>query len=286
MKEFVRKNYKLFVGIIIGSVLTTGIVFATVLTTASEVFYDNTESGIEATNMQAAVDELYEEAHTCKPQINFKVGDYVKMTPTSKSYTTSASSTGYSAQTINPSELNLWRIIGSNSDGTYDAVSANVSSTVIYFTGYTGFANLTGVLNTIASQYANKKYTVATRHMGYNGQSSYSYSEDTLYTKDYNLVRNALGSLAANKDYWLPSRYVSVDEVSQGNATYNIFYNYARYITSSGGLSTTLLDRDGRGPVSPETYTSGASIRPIITLKASVYGNGYGTSADPYVLVG
>ena len=40
------------------------------------------------------------------------LGDYVEMTPTSTSYTISSSMTGYSTnQTINPSELNLWRVI-------------------------------------------------------------------------------------------------------------------------------------------------------------------------------
>ena len=40
------------------------------------------------------------------------------MTPTKSSYTTDKSKTGYSStQTINPQELNLWRVIKINNDG-------------------------------------------------------------------------------------------------------------------------------------------------------------------------
>mgnify|MGYP007056314996 CR=1 FL=1 len=43
------------------------------------------------------------------------LGDYVSYTPTSTSYTTDTSKTGYSStQIINPSELNLWRVLKKN----------------------------------------------------------------------------------------------------------------------------------------------------------------------------
>ena len=46
-----------------------------------------------------------------------KPGDYVSYTPSSTSYTTDKSKTGYSSsQTINPSELNLWRVLNINDD--------------------------------------------------------------------------------------------------------------------------------------------------------------------------
>ena len=157
-----------------------------------------------------------------------KVGDYVEMTPTKTSYTISSSSTGYDTdQTINPSELKLWRIIDIHSDGSFDAVSEYVSSTDVYLKGAVGYANFVGLLNTIAAQYQNSEYTIGARHMGYDGQTEYitntsafdgsqnttpevfttdvpttgtgvEYSGgvlgDTLYLKDYQLVGNVYKS--------------------------------------------------------------------------------------------
>ncbi|MBP3461327.1 MAG: hypothetical protein J6K21_02845 [Bacilli bacterium] len=48
-------------------------------------------------------------------------------------------------------------------------VSENVSSTYVYFQGQTGYKNLVGYLNELASKYTNTKYVQSTRHMGYNG---------------------------------------------------------------------------------------------------------------------
>ena len=59
---------------------------------------------------------------------SIKVGDYVSMTPTATSYTPPSSITGYAGlqNTLNPSELNLWRVIKVNDDGTVEMVSDNV----------------------------------------------------------------------------------------------------------------------------------------------------------------
>lgn len=93
------------------------------------------------------------------------------MTPTSASYTISKDLTGYTSdQTINPRELKLWKVIKKNSDRTVEVVSEYVSSSKIYFKGWTGYMNLVGGLNTIAAQYTNTKYVSRTRHIGYSNQ--------------------------------------------------------------------------------------------------------------------
>ena len=73
--------------------------------------------------------------------------------------------------TINPSELNLWRVIRKNDNGTIEVVSEYVSGTKVSFYGKTGYINLVGALNTIAAQYTNEKYVQSTRHMGYSNQT-------------------------------------------------------------------------------------------------------------------
>ncbi len=233
-----------------------------------------------------------------------KIGDYVQMTPTSTSYTIPSSLTGYtSAQTINPSELKLWRIIRINDDGTIEMVSEYVSSTVVYFAGEAGYKNFVGALNTIAAQYANSNYTMSTRHIGYNNQTATitatlsastcnistidnsketSGCGDVSYQRDTNLVRSVYGNLKANKvaatttatEYWLASRVLEV-----------VFSSGAhRY----GGRTLNTYGVEVYKPLYASDLFltgSGDAIRPIVTLKSGIVAaSGSGTKSKPWIL--
>jgi len=246
--------------------------------------------------------------------LTLKVGDYVEMAPTLSTYTTDTNMTGYSStQTINPQELNLWRVIRVNGDGTYDAVSDKVSSVDVYFEGTKVYQNFVGYLNILASKYENSKYTVGSRYMGYNGQTEFisdtSYFDgtstkagtewtsstsgtpteeylgrgDSLYTTDTNLVKAVYSnSLVAQKvgtttatAYWLGSRYY--------------YYNGSADLGFSGRIISTGGSIIGSGRL--RYYVSGwgnnsfaFALRPIITLRSSLQATGSGTSGDPYVL--
>ena len=321
--KHLKNNYKIIIGIIIGVVISgCGVYAATVIAASSVGYTDNSSLG--ANNVQTAIDKLNTKATTkiteaeakC-PSGNIctktwaKLGDYVKMTPTSKSYTVTTAMTGYDTdQTINPSELNLWRVISINSDGTIDLVSEYTSSTYVYFKGKTGYQNYISSLNTIASQYTNSRYTVASRHMGYNGQTGtitdtsaldsttapwtestsplISMSDeskgggDVGYEKDFNLVNKVLGTAVANKvgtttatNYWLASRKYSYNSSASW-----IFYG--RGISTSGGLGGDRLYLYRSGSLL--TYRYSRAVRPIITLKSGLTPSGSGTSSSPYVL--
>ena len=240
-----------------------------------------------------------------------KLGDYVRMTPISTNYTITTAMTGYdSNQTINPSELNLWRVISLNVDGTMDLVSEYTSSTDVYFKGKTGYQNLVSSLNQIASQYTNSKYTTASRHMGYNGQTGTitdtsaldsttapwesSTSETTSasdeakgagdqgYQKDYDLLKKALGTTVANKagtttatSYWLASRYFLYS-----SSTHRDFCG--RIDNANGSLDINCLYYYNGGSFNANSRSD--VIRPIITLKSGLTPSGSGTGEDPYVL--
>ena len=238
---------------------------------------------------------------------SISLGSYVKMTPTKSSYTTDTSKTGYpEAQTINPQELNLWRVISLNDDGTVEVVSEYVSSTSIYFEGQTGYQNLVGYLNVLASQYENSTYTKSSRHFGYNGQTEYITDTskftnpapwtcstggscnpvesqgggDELYTKDYNLVKNVLGTTIASKPdgtayyYWMASRYYNY------SSTTNYIWNGWR-VDTSGDVNY----RNLYYYYSSRFYSYGdsRSLRPILTLKSGLKYSGNGTEDKPYV---
>lgn len=58
-KEIIKNNVKVFVGIIIGTMVTgTGVYAATVIN-ASDVSYSNASSGMTSENVQGAIEELY-----------------------------------------------------------------------------------------------------------------------------------------------------------------------------------------------------------------------------------
>ena len=227
------------------------------------------------------------------------------MSPTKSSYTTDTSKTGYtSTQTINPQELNLWRVIKLNDDGTVEMISKHVSSTAIYFKGQTGYQNFVGYLNVLASQYENSTYTKGSRYFGYNGQTEYitdtskftnpvpwtcstgkscnSTEElgggDELYTTDYNLINTVLGTRVAatprgsSASYWIASRYYHYSSSDT--------YRWAgRYVDNSESSHYNFLCSYSSSRF--YTYSYDYSLRPIVVLKSGLKYYGVGTEDYP-----
>ncbi|MDD5827025.1 MAG: hypothetical protein PUD25_04580 [Bacilli bacterium] len=313
---FKRKNYKFIIGIFLGIFFSIVGVYAASKYTSKSVYYNNENSSLSSDDVQGAIDELSEKAknlsssgcpsgYAClEKKTTLALGDYVKMTPTKSSYTTDKSKTGYtSTQTIKPQELNLWRVIKINSDGTVEMISEHVSSTAIYFGGKTGYLNLVGYLNVLASQYENSTYTKGSRHFGYNGQTEYITDTtkfvnpapwtsstgsstverqgggDTLYTTDYNLVYTVLGTRVATKPgsaagsyYWMASRYY-------GYSSSTSYYWRGRSVSTSGSNSNYSLYRYYSSSFNAD-YNSN-SFRPIVVLKSGLKYYGVGTEDYP-----
>ena len=267
-------------------------------------YLEATYSGtIEASAISRAAHDNMDMGNT------LSVGDYVSYTPTLTSYTTSTAYTGYtSTQTINPSELNLWRVLNINSDGTVEIISEYISSVDIYFRGKEGYQNFVGYLNELASKYETSGITESSRHFGYNGQTEYITTSsmfkypapwtsstgnntienqgggDTLYTNDYNKINTALGTKVANRIgtttptiYWVASRYY----IYSGATTY---YWDGRRIESDGSNNSKSFYSYYNTGFTKASF--GAAIRPIVTLKASLrYGNQAGTSSNPIQII-
>lgn len=183
----IKKVILIIIAIIIGISTTVG---AATVFNSKDITYSSTATTKK--NVKDSLDELYTKASKigqcpegklCLSKLlsNVPVGSYVKMTPTATSYTIPTSVTGYSSsQTINPSELSVWRIIGVNGDGTVEMVSDKVSSNSICFSGKNGYINFIGGLNTIATQYMNNKYVQSTRYVGYSSQTQTIKNTDSL----------------------------------------------------------------------------------------------------------
>ena len=317
-------NYKFIIGLILGLILVTG-VYAVDTILSSDVVYDSTNSSLSSGDVQSAIDDLASkiEVPTSCPngyyceelKTTLSPGDYISYTPSSTSYTTDTTKTGYtSTQTINPSELNLWRVLSINDDGTVDIISENVSSTAVYFRGQTGYQNLVGYLNVLASQYETDGITVGSRHFGYDGQTEYitdttyfasttapwtcstggtcspdpddyesSGGGDKGYLTDYNLVYNVLGTRVATnpsgttKAYWMASRHYRYS----GSTAWN--FN-GRLVSTSGSDGLYYLYRYISGTFS--TNGNSSSLRPIVTLKSDLTYEGVGAEYYPMEIKG
>ncbi len=222
---------------------------------------------------------------------NVPIGSYISLTPTSTSYTISKDLTGYSEdQTINPSELNLWRVIRRSDEyGTIDIISEYVSSTDVIFFGETGYKNFVGVLNEIAAQYTDEVHIVKTRHVGYSSltieKCTGALSEKTCpadagFIDDLSIVNSVLG-LAGKKLNGGESGYFFA---SRGENLLNVRVVYWGCSTAWGNKvcsyrsgSGYLGERSGEGLYI--TYDS--RVRPVLTLKADIkIKSGDGKSAE------
>ena len=317
-----KKNYKLIIGLIIGFIFSSSIAYASYMGRANQLSYDPSNNWLKSTNVQDALDELYKQkgcpmGYVCyQKKSTLALGDYISYTPSKTSYTTDTNMTGdTSTQTINPSELNLWRVISLNADGTVDIISEHVSSVYVYFSGRTGYQNLVGYLNVLAKQYETTGVTVGSRHFGYNGQTEYitdttyfvnpapwecstngasgnctpdpddyeAYGGgDKLYQSDYDLINTVLGTrVAANSSgtatsYWMASR-------SYGYNRSTNYYWSGRGVNTSGSTTGSYLYRYSSSSFSAYSNYPYA-IRPIVTLKSGLSYYGVGNKEYPMVI--
>ena len=71
--KVLKKNYKLLIGIIIGSIITGTTVYAATVLTSNQVSYDNTSSGLNSTTVKNALDELTEKAKNTNSKNNIVI---------------------------------------------------------------------------------------------------------------------------------------------------------------------------------------------------------------------
>ena len=244
-----------------------------------------------------------------------KLGDYVSYTPSKTNYEITNDLTGCTGegnvcdglkkQSINPSELNLWRVIRKNSDGSIDLVSEYTSSNEVYFYGKEGYKNYIGSLNTIVKQYETEGITIGSRHMGYDGQTEKIDDEsmliktrpwtestttnnsakkslreaqgggDKLYLTDLGLIEKIYNRIETPKvnepdvlsHYWIASRFYGAGN----DVNWDFRIRSSEKICDVFGYFYGYLEHDYSYP-----------LRPIITLKAEMKASGEGSFTLPW----
>ncbi len=297
MKKRIKQVIGVIIGIIIGISTTVG---ATTIFNSKDITYSSDKTS--KTNVKDSLDELYNKTGKC-PEGQYcytapvalsdkvELGDYIRMTPTSTSYTPPGELTGCmndancTQNTINPSELNLWRVIKKNEDGTIEVVSEYVSSNAVYFYGEEGYKNYIVGLNEVAKQYTNEKYVQSTRNVGYSNQilrcngieESVCPKEQDL--SDYNIIKSVLGKVGATKPKQSDGRYYYSfregflkEHPTHGNSYW--LADVCPLSVRDGLCGRTIIGE--KGPYKPNS-----SVRPILTLKANVeIKSGDGKSVD------
>ena len=239
--------------------------------------------------------------------LNAKLGDYVKMKPKLESYTLDETFIS-KTYTIDLTKQNIWRVIKKNGDGTLDLVLDKPTATLFIENSDKAYYNYVGFLNKVASKFENDKYTIKSRHLGYNGQTEYLNPEmvkipssffssnistyitidnsqetagggDMMYQDDLDLIKNVYGSYDAKAYYFIASRY---KDYKQGG--YRYWYWNGRYIDYNGELqSGGLIFRCSNSCAIGGGMNGG--FRPIITMKANLVTNGGdGSKNNPFTL--
>ncbi len=235
---------------------------------------------------------------------NVSIGDYVSYTPILKQYEITSAATGYeSNQVINPSELNLWRVIRKNEDGSIDLVSEYVSSTRVAFKGKEGYKKYIGTLNRIANSYETPGITIGSRYMGYNGQTEFITDESKInqttapWVSDTSISNSPKGSereaQGGGSSVATFDRKLVIEATKKENiATYKVndasssdyywiadrFYYYKD--DSHWGFNFSHVDKKG---AVTNVGLSSMPVRPIVILKAGILvSNGNGSQVNPW----
>ena len=137
MKKVLKNNSKLIIGIILGLIWSMGIAYAATIYYASvNVSYDNTSSGLKATNVQDALDELYANSDAYLAGLN-------AAHPIGSIFMTVNSNDNTAAQ-VGAALGGTWEVVG---EGRV-LIGAGTNGTYTFSAGSTGGETVAGNVNT------------------------------------------------------------------------------------------------------------------------------------------
>ncbi len=306
-KEFLKKY---LIGFILGVVCAEAvIVYAQTYFPSNDVTYDNTESGLESTDVQGAIDELYGVCFT--PQIDFGGIEVPVIDDGDGLYEDEYEDGRYFYKGANPNnyvtfnnEQAGWRIVSIEPDGTIKIMRIN-SIRSEYWDTRSGGNNWArpASLNT----YLNGTY--------YNGLNSTAQSQ--IVAKDWSIgavayndsnMTNTINNEKTTK--WngkvalvTASEYVRSNSNKSSCGTVQQLYNatsgqckgttWMFYLedswwtlsSNSGNSSDVFLVSYSYGSIgNVYVHSIDNAVRPVVYLSSEVTLTGSGTQSDPYVV--
>ena len=305
MKEKIKKN---LIGFVIGVITTLSIsVIAATYFPSNQTTYDNSVSGLQSTNVQDAIDELYGVCTYILTGGEAILDNTDIVTSGDGLYKDEYEEGKYTYKGANPNnyvtfnnEEAGWRIISISSDGTIKIMRAESIGDYQWDNYPYNNWNRPATLNT----YLNEDY--------YNSLTSIAQSqiiEETYYagavTRDNNDMQDQISdekSVTSKVKVALPmlSEYIRAhsNENCKTFGTYNdnhltcrltnwMFYNSIWWtLTPDDGYSNRLFyPINGQGGIGSWESTKSMSVRPVVTLSSEVQiTSGTGLMSDSYIL--
>ena len=289
ISKFIKDNYKFLIGVIVGLLLSATGVYAANTIYSSNVTYDNSNSGLEATNVQDALDETY---NKCIPTLYKELYSNAVMDNISSTYVSSVSGIDFSED---PSDT--------NGKGIYiRSGTENNSNPILYYRGdvnnnnlifadtcwkivrttetggikliYNGVPSASGTCNNTGedSQIGKSSFNSSSNSPAYVGymygnvyntsyrdlfsdignSDTYYYGKDVTYSNgEYSLVDAVIG-YSLNPDWGV-----------HGNPDAFIYNHYTCYSKSSTGTCSTvyyIIDTGGLDGATSISLTGGKNI--------------------------
>ena len=286
MKEKIKEFLKSYlVGLILGIVVsgTIGVIAATYFS-SGEVTYDNTESGLESTNVQGAIDELYGVCTSKPPGEQIIEDNGLEKDPYYVTFN---------------NEPAGWRIISVGCDGTikivrtasignraWDSSSSNWSRPATLNT-YLNGTYLNSLSSEAQSQIVASDYSIGAVTDSNNDLADQVNDENSKTWNGKIALPTVSEYLRTNsnsncKTFRLNnSNYITCRNTTWMHDSSNYWWTLSPY----SGDSNYVFRVGGDGRVSNPAYITGYEVRPAITLSSEVQiTGGTGTESDPYTL--
>ena len=259
--KIIKKNIKLLIGIIIGILISGSVVIAETIIEANHIKYSNSKT--EKTNVQDAIDELYELSenlrHNNFASLILKNNKVINKKPTltTSSNNTSDESGLYSSTDTNTGDATYyfrgnvennyvsfagqtWRIVRVNEDGTIRIVMQD------------------GINNNTTYQF-NSNYNNYT-YMYYTNNSNAKTQLESWYQTNIGSKTNLASKVASGNYYCEQAKAKFSDSATSGNATMTTYNKYTPNFKCSS-------DGNGKGVVN-------ASVG-LLNYDEVVYAGGY-----------
>ena len=298
-KYYIKKN---IIGFIVGVILCTGtFVYAAVTFPSNEVTYDNTASGLESTNVQGAIDELYGVC-TAEPPAGDQIiedNGLEKDPYECRYFFTGANPNNYVTFNNEPAG---WRIISVGCDGRIKIMKiASIGNRLWDSSNNNNWARPASLNTYLNGTYLNR---LSSEAQGQIIEGTYYAGEVTYNNNDMQEQISDEKTVTSKVKVALPtvSEYIRSNSNSNcktfrlnnnnystcRNTTWMYKSNIAYWWTLSpySGTSNNVFRVNSNGGVNNyPANNANTAVRPAITLSSEVQiTGGIGTESDPYIL--
>ena len=278
VKNIIKKNYKIMIGFMLGGIIFGTFVYAETVFKSSDIAYDNSSSGLTSTNLQGAIDELYEKANNRikYDSSEIQIGDRV-IIGTEKFYVIS-----YDNEYVELlAKYNLK--VGKNWEDYNDNFGVGVVGNNVGIQD----KNCTGLPGT-QTYYDNYQYQLVEREFaGFTCTDGDGYSNSTYITNYANYLKNNFGVDVKTIRYLDSNDLLSLGctegtdkkgnkmAVDCSNTGYNWLYTSQYFLGnelyySDGSSSSEKISMFSDGQVAWKLSVSGNGYRPVIKINRNV----------------